>query len=560
MRGPIVLVALGLLAASALLFVELARGPQGTAPSEPREASTPDAAVPTVRVTEVQRLRPPSDPRGRDPSPSLEPTAPAAATATAAATTRGPTVTLDVQVVDARSGHPIGGALGIVVPHAEKRRIPPDRGTWPQAPQATSDAQGRLTLELDGEAPTERAPLELWIVARGHGPFRSSPHAAAGAEPSPQRVALEPIPAIHGRVLHRDGRAAANARLHLAPASASDLESDGGRLGARSALGAVLARTTSGADGRFVFDVYDAREHPLVLAASCRGAHAILPLHANACESALELVLLPAAGLEVSLTHANAELEIVLSDGRGDRHIARPDREGRAAFRALEAGRYALAACATPSCRRAFEESLARGDLPFGALIVVLEPGETRRVQLDPAPRALGGILGIAFDGGAPAAAHRVIVRPLDSDEGARFASALTDDAGRFGPLAVPPGRYRIALCARETASEPRFGTVADEFELADELLVVPLGDPLGVTLHASSGELEIRGVPAGATLHGRETEGPWRSIATVDGRRRLRVRPGELTLECRRDGEAPRLTALRIAPSSHVIFDFSSR
>lgn len=556
MRGAIVLVALGLLAAIALLFVELAQGPHGTAPSEAREATSPGAAGSTVRVAEEQGLRPQPDVEDRDLSPSLEPTVSAPATVT----TRGPTVTLQIHVIDARSGHPIGGASGIVVPHAEKRRIPPDRETWPQAPHATSDAQGRLALELVEEAPAERASLELWIVARGHAPFRSSPHDAAGAERSPRQVALEPVAAIHGRVLHRDGRAAANARLQLAHASASDPGSDGGRLGARSALGAVIARTTSGADGQFVFDIYDAREPSLVLAASCRGAHAILPLHAAALESVLEIVLLPAAGLEVALTRANPDVEFVLSDGRGDRHIARPDRDGRAAFRALEAGRYALAACATPPCRRAFEESLARGSLPFGALIVVLEPGETRRVQLDPAPRALGAIRGIALDGGAPAAAHRVIVRPLDSDEGARFASALTDEVGRFGPLAVPPGRYRIALCARETASEPRFGTIADEFELADELLVVPMGDPLGVTLHASSGELEIRGVPAGATLHGREADGARRSIATVDGRRRLRVRPGELTLECRCDGEAPRLATLRIAPSSHVIFDFSSR
>ena len=381
--------------------------------------------------------------------------------------------------------------------------------------------------------------------------------------PAPTIAAIEPRALVAGVVRHADGRAAVGAKVRIAKTPAVLPHADA--LGALRTLacGATVGEATTDSRGRFACDAL-ARTDPVttfVVAAELHGASAWRDLIVrDGAARDVALVLASSARLLLTVRPAPAGCEVVLSDGRGDERLAHPDRDGRCSFEALEPGRYALAAYDTSLGRRALVEACARGELPFGATIVVLAAGETRDAVLPLAPPALGGIRGIARDRAEPAHAHRVVVRPRDRDDGARCAVAIPAEDGRFGPLALPPGRYRVALSARDPATEPRYGVVHDELELAAQEITVAAGDPLDVELRADSGEVLVLGVPAAATLVARRADGARVVITTRDGTRRLLAPAGEFALELVPSRGEPRGVALRVVPSTLIEFDFAIR
>lgn len=424
---------------------------------------------------------------------------------------------------------------------------------------------------LDAPAEPEPGPA---IPRRADVPVATpAPDVTPAQDPSretaPETPSIPAIAAIGTRVLvegvvcHADGRAAVGAKVRVAKTPAMLPRVDALGASRTLACGATVGEAITDSRGRFACDAL-AETDPaatLVVAAELRGASAwrdVIVRDGSARDVAL--VLASSARLLLTVRPAPRGCEVALSDGRGDERLAHPDRDGRCSFEALEPGRWALAAYDTPLGRRALVEACARGELPFGATIVVLAAGETRDVVLPLAPPALGGIFGVARDRAQPAHAHRVVVRPRDRDEGARCAVAIPAEDGRFGPLALPPGRYRVALCARESATEPRYGVVHDELELAAQEITVAAGDPLELELRADSGEVLVSKVPDGATLVARRVDGARVVISTRDGTRRLSVPAGELALECAHPRGEPRNVTLRVAPGALVEFDFAAR
>lgn len=429
------------------------------------------------------------------------------------------------------------------------------------APQAITSIDAQPTQE-PGSANPRSAELTFAMPAPELAPAPvSAPKSATKSATA--IAAIETRTLVEGVVRHADGRVAVGANVRIAKTPAMLPRADALGASRTLACGATVGEAITDSRGRFACDAFAGADSAatLVVTAELRGASAFRDVIVrNGAARDVALVLASSARLLLTVRPAPAGCEVVLSDGRGDERLAHPDRDGRCSFEALEPGRWALAAYDTPLGRRALVEACARGELPFGAVIVVLAAGETRDAVLPLAPPALGGIRGIARDRAEPAQAHRVIVRPRDRDDGARCAVAIPSEDGRFGPLALPPGRYRVALCAREPATEPRYGVVHDEFELTAQEITVAAGDPLDLELLADSGEVLVSGVPEGATLVARRAAGARVVISTRDGTRRLPAPTGELVLELAPSRGESRIVALRVAPGTLVEFDFAAR
>ncbi|MBL8860681.1 MAG: carboxypeptidase regulatory-like domain-containing protein [Planctomycetes bacterium] len=372
---------------------------------------------------------------------------------------------------------------------------------------------GRAAFALPAE-PFTIAVDAPGFASREVGPFDP------GQRLTPYQVALDPVPALVGRVVRGTEPvpgALVRAQRALEPGQSIEI----GGFDARAAPCDRCPVTKSDQDGRFALDVPSAGAW--LLRAESQGAVSALagpaPVVSGARAAEVVIDLAPAGSLEgFARSSAGRPLphrRVGASNGDADVRLATTDERGAYRFEGLAAGPWQVRLVASDfSPRPGQRETQRRGeDAPPIAWDCQVAAGRTTRHDLvEEAPVEL---VVLVRDASArfPPAAWSLRAAPADPRSKLARAQARAGEDGSFHLRLERAGRWRV------TAEVAQGVTRA---QLALELEVTADGQQLSVALGRGAVQGRVAGVGAGAqvVLTGVATDGVrvWASTSTRDG------------------------------------------